>query len=55
MKELLTKQNLMYLGIGLVSAIVIYNVLKNREKTTELTQPVTKSADENSSFCGCGG
>jgi hypothetical protein len=55
MKELLTKQNLMYLGIGLVSAIVIYNVLKNREKTTELTQPVIKSADENSSFCGCGG
>ncbi len=53
MKELMTKKNLMYFGIGLVSAIVIYNVLKNRKKESETT-PVIKSEDENSSFCGCG-
>jgi hypothetical protein len=53
MKELITKQNLIYLGIGLISAIVTYNLLKNPEKSLE-TKQVTKSADANSSFCGCG-
>lgn len=54
MKELMTKQNLMFVGIGLVSAFVVYKVLVNREKASETTKPATKSADETSSFCGCG-
>ena len=54
MKELTTKKTLMYIGIGLIGAFVIYNVLKNRQKESEKTNPEIKSADENSSFCGCG-
>jgi hypothetical protein len=54
MKDLMTKQNLMYAGIGLVTAFVVYKVLVNREKASETTKPVLKSSDETSSFCGCG-
>jgi uncharacterized membrane protein YuzA (DUF378 family) len=54
MKELMTKKNLIYLGIGLIGAIVIYNVLKNRTKESEKTKNDTNSESENSSFCGCG-
>jgi hypothetical protein len=54
MEELMKKQNLIFIGVGLVTAVVIYNVLINREKASKITQPVTKSLDDNSSFCGCG-
>ena len=54
MKNLMTKENLMYAGIGLVTAYVVYMVLVNREKASATTNPVTKSTDETSSFCGCG-
>jgi hypothetical protein len=54
MKELMTKQNLMFVGIGLATAFVVYKVLVNREKASETTKPVLKSADDSSSFCGCG-
>jgi hypothetical protein len=61
MKNLMTTQNLMYVGIGLATAFVVYNVLVNREKasqntTTNTGKPVLKpaSADETSDFCGCG-
>jgi hypothetical protein len=56
MKELMTKQNLMYAGIGLVTAFVVYKVLVNREKVSETASntTATKSTDETSSFCGCG-
>jgi hypothetical protein len=54
MKNLMTKENLMYAGIGLVTAYVVYMVLVNREKTSETTKPVSKSVEETSDFCGCG-
>ena len=54
MKELMTKQNLMFVGIGLATAVVFYNILVNREKASETTKPATKSTDDTSSFCGCG-
>lgn len=55
MKDLITTKNLMYFGIGLATAYVVYKVLVNREKTT--SNPTLKSAsstDETSDFCGCG-
>lgn len=58
MKELMTKQNLMFVGIGLATAFVVYKVLVNREKTNEIAtptgKPVVKSNEESSDFCGCG-
>ena len=55
MEKLMTKQNLMYVGIGLVTAFVVYKVLVNRDKTSATTKPAMKSAEETSSdFCGCG-
>jgi hypothetical protein len=56
MKNLFTQQNLIYLGIGLVTAYVVHSVLVNREKTTNTTKPVLKadSVDDTSDFCGCG-
>ena len=55
MKDLMTTKNLMYVGIGLVTAYVLYRVLVNREKAP--TNPVSKavdSTDDTSDFCGCG-
>lgn len=49
------KQNLMFLGVGLVTAFVVYKVLVNREKSVETIKPVSKSVEETSDFCGCGG
>ena len=56
MKNLMTTQNLMYIGIGLATAFVVFKVLENREKSNEKTSntTTTKSADATSSFCGCG-
>lgn len=58
MKDLITKQNLMFVGIGLATAFVVYKVLVNREKTNEIAnttgKPVMKSNEESSDFCGCG-
>lgn len=58
MKDLMTKQNLMFVGIGLATAFVVYKVLVNREKTNEIAnttgKPVMKSNEESSDFCGCG-
>ena len=53
MKNLMTKQNLMILGVALATAFVVYKVISNREKAPANT-PVNKSADETSDFCGCG-
>ena len=58
MKILMTKENLMFAGIGLATAYVVYMVLVNREKKSEtknpVTKPATKSTGDTSSFCGCG-
>jgi hypothetical protein len=58
------KQELMFAGIGLLTAIVVFKFI-TREKKTEIasTKPViengvvppnTTLADGKSSFCGCG-
>jgi hypothetical protein len=56
MKNIMSKQNLMYIGIGLATAFVVYKVLESREKANEKASntTATKSADATSSFCGCG-
>jgi len=56
MKNLMTTQNLMYVGIGLATAFIVFKVLEKRDKSaseTSTTKPVTKE-DISSSFCGCG-
>jgi len=50
----MTKQNLMYAGIGILTAFIVYKVLVNREKSVGTTKPVSKSVEETSDFCGCG-
>ncbi len=52
MKNLMTKQNLMIAGAGLLTAYLVYNVLVNRDKKKALKTPV--KSDETSDFCGCG-
>jgi len=58
MKELMTNKNLMYAGIGLLTAIIIYKVIVKRDKADETTtpkgKPVEITKDNKSSFCGCG-
>ena len=58
MKELMTKNNLMYAGIGLLTAIIIYKVIVKRDKADETItpkgKPVEITKDNKSSFCGCG-
>jgi hypothetical protein len=58
MKDLMTKQNLMFVGIGLATAFVVYKVLVNRETINKIVnptgKPVMKSNEESSDFCGCG-
>ena len=58
MKELMTNKNLMYAGIGLLTAIIIYKVIVNRKKEDGTTipkgKPVVITTDNKSSFCGCG-
>lgn len=55
MKDLMTTKNLMYVGIGLATAYIVYKVLVNREKTTEnATIKSVESTDATSDFCGCG-
>ena len=44
MKDLMTKQNLMFVGIGLATAFVVYKVLVNREKTNEIANTTGKVA-----------
>ena len=61
------KQELIFAGIGLLTAVVVFKFI-TRDKQTEITStkpvlqatnnvtvlPTTKSADGTSSFCGCG-
>lgn len=54
MKELMKKENLMFVGIGLATAYVVYMVLVNREKASPVSKPSIKSTDDTSSICGCG-
>jgi hypothetical protein len=58
MKELMTNKNLMYAGIGLLTAIIIYKVIVKRDKADETIivkgKPVEITKDNKSSFCGCG-
>ena len=55
MKALMTKQNLILLGVGLATAIAVYNALKNRNKAKETaTIKSATSIDDTSDFCGCG-
>lgn len=62
----MTQQGLIYTGIGLLTAIVVYKFM-NRDKKTVITPikpsvainnevilPMKDSEDKNSSFCGCG-
>jgi hypothetical protein len=55
MKDLLTTKNLTYVGVGLLTAFVVYNYIVNREKSTIVAKPpVSSKTDDKSSFCGCG-
>ena len=58
MKELMTKNNLMYAGIGLLTAIIIYKVIVKRDKSDKKPplegKPFVVTTDNKSSFCGCG-
>lgn len=57
MEKIFTQKNMIYAGIGLATAFVVYNILVNREKAKATTKPVLKPAiitDESSDFCGCG-
>jgi hypothetical protein len=59
MEKLMTKQNLMFAGIGLLTAVIVYKVLVAYDKPSvsknSTTKPATASVDEKSSdFCGCG-
>lgn len=59
MEKLMTKQNLMYVGIAYLTAFVVYKVLVAYDKPSasqnSTTKPATASVDEKSSdFCGCG-
>jgi hypothetical protein len=56
MKNIMTTQNLMFLGIGLATAFIAFKLLENRDKASTTT-PTTKPSDKTetaSSFCGCG-
>jgi hypothetical protein len=56
MKNIMTTQNLMFLGIGLATAFIAFKFLENRDKASTTT-PTTKPSDKTetaSSFCGCG-
>lgn len=50
----MTKQNLMFVGIGLATAYVVYMVLVNREKSPATSTKSVESTDATSDFCGCG-
>jgi len=54
MKDLLTTKNLTYVGVGLLTAFVVYKFIVNREKSTIVSKPPVSSTDDKSSFCGCG-
>ena len=55
MKELMTTKNLTYVGVGLLTAFVVYKYIVNREKSTIVAKPpVSSTTDDKSSFCGCG-
>lgn len=41
---------LMFLGISLATAFVVYKVLENRDKSNSLKT----SENDTSEFCGCG-
>lgn len=55
MKNLLNTQNLIVLGIGVVTAYVTYNILVNKEKAKKQDGIIAKINDNKTSeFCGCG-
>ena len=58
MKELMTKNNLMYAGIGLLTAFIVYKIIVKSEKPKETVdtkgKPLALSVYNKSSFCGCG-
>ena len=60
MKNIMTQQSLIYGGIGLLTAIVVYKLISRDKKTVitpinnEVILPMKDSEDKNSSFCGCG-
>lgn len=54
MKNLMTKQNLIILGVGLATALAVYHALKNREKSPATSNKSVESTDATSDFCGCG-
>ena len=54
MKNLMTKQNLIILGVTLATAYVVYNVLAKREKAPATSTKSVELIDETSDFCGCG-
>jgi len=61
MKELMDKKNLIFVGIGLVTAFVVYKVLVNRDKKDNVVKPTDKPVlkplpikEVSSDFCGCG-
>ena len=54
MKDLMTTKNLTYVGVGLLTAFVVYKYIVNREKSTIVAKPPVSRTDDKSSFCGCG-
>ena len=61
MKNILTKQNLVFAGVGLITAFVIYKIVANRKKNNvviSINKDVLKTypiKEKSSDFCGCGG
>ena len=68
MKEIFVKEILMYAGIGLITAFVVYKCIEmnygNKKDIKPLGKPTTKKIsiqeqegldEDESSFCGCGG
>ncbi len=70
MKEIFVKENLMYAGIGLITAFIVYKCIEmnygNKKDINPLVKPTTKKMsiqeqegldedEDESSFCGCGG
>jgi|LakMenE18May11ns_1017448.scaffolds.fasta_scaffold7710892_1 hypothetical protein len=58
MKNLISKENLLYIGIGIATSYLIYNILINREKIKEKKMNESNKSnfesDDSSDFCGCG-
>ena len=57
MKKFMTKENLIYTGVALLTAIVVYKLIEHNRNALNSSsiKPASKSTEETTSdFCGCG-